>query len=110
MVRQSYPGLGGERAAVQAFTSLSPYAAELRRLQSRCKPFGRDYMALAIALDGLESAAFHFTRWPHFYGAMGDASGTGGQPHGQQRTDRGRASRTDGHAVRYQPSLLAHRP
>lgn len=64
MVRQTYIGIGDP---IQAFEDLEPYARRLRELQARCKPFGRDYHALAIALEGLESAAYHFTRRPHFY-------------------------------------------
>ena len=68
MVRQTYIGIGD---AVRVFEDLTPYARRLRELQSRCKPFGRDYHALAIAIEGLESAAYHFTRRPHFYAAEG---------------------------------------
>lgn len=59
--------------AVREFERLRPYVDQLRRLQRQCKPFGRDYLAIAIALDGLETAAYHFTKRPHFYA---------GAPHG----------------------------
>ena len=39
----------------------------LRALQRSCRPFGRDYHAISIALDALDTTAFHFTRTPHFY-------------------------------------------
>lgn len=68
MVRQTYVGIGD---AVRVFTDLTPYARRLRELQRCCKPFGRDYHALAIAIEGLESAAYHFTRRPHFYSNEG---------------------------------------
>lgn len=68
MVRQTYIGIGD---AVRVFEDLTPYARRLRELQGRCKPFGRDYHALAIAIEGLESAAYHFTRRPHFYATEG---------------------------------------
>lgn len=68
MVRQTYVGIGDP---MRVFAELAPYARQLRDLQSRCKPFGRDYHALAIALEGLESAAYHFTRRPHFYSNEG---------------------------------------
>lgn len=58
---------------IREFEALRPYVDELRRLQRKCKPFGRDYLALAIALDAVETAAYHFTRRPSFYG---------GAPHG----------------------------
>lgn len=61
--------------AIAAFQALTPYAGHLRRLQGRCRPFGRDYLALDIARQSLESAAFHFTREASFYGARGDSAG-----------------------------------
>jgi hypothetical protein len=53
------------------FEELRPYVALLRKMQRGCRPFGRDYHAIAIALEGLESTAYHFTRRPHFYGSSG---------------------------------------
>lgn len=108
MVRQTYVGLGDQSEAIRAFTSLAPYANELRRLQTSCRPFGRDYHAVAIALDGLESAAYHFTRWPHFYGAIGDASGRGASPQ-RSKKGRGQARTPAGRTIRYLPSSLTHR-
>lgn len=65
-----------QRAVVaMVFEALRPYAQALRHLQSRCRPFGQDWRALDIALKGLETAAFHFTRVPHFYGDRGDSAG-----------------------------------
>ncbi|HPA37586.1 MAG TPA: hypothetical protein PLV04_02490 [Phenylobacterium sp.] len=64
MVQRAYVGLADP---LREFEALRPYADQLRALQRRCKPFGRDYNAIAIALDGLETAAYHFTRRPHFY-------------------------------------------
>ena len=69
MVRRTYVGLPDP---VRNFEELRPYVGQLRAMQRTCKPFGRDYLAIAIALDGLETAAFHFTRRPHFYGDRGD--------------------------------------
>lgn len=68
MVRMTYVGVPDP---VRAFEALRPYVHQLREMQRHCKPFGRDYHAIAIALDGLESAAYHFTRRPHFYQAEG---------------------------------------
>jgi len=56
---------------VAAFEDLRPYVVRLRDLQRRCKPFGPDYHALAIAIESLEDAAHHFTGRPHFYAAGG---------------------------------------
>lgn len=61
--------------AIAAFRELTPYNDRLRALQGRCRPFGRDYMALDIARQSLESAAFHFTREPAFHGAKRDSAG-----------------------------------
>ena len=68
MCRHTYTSLADP---IRDFDALRPFVIELRRLQGQCKPFGRDYHALAIALEGLDSAAYHFTRRPHFYGAGG---------------------------------------
>jgi hypothetical protein len=68
MTKVGYPGIGDP---VKAFEDLRPLVDRLRALQRGCRPFGRDYHAIAIALDGLDSAAYHFTRRPHFYSAGG---------------------------------------
>lgn len=62
-------------AAITAFEALTPYAHALSAMQQQCRPFGRDYLALGIALDSLGSAAFHFTREATFYGAKSDSAG-----------------------------------
>jgi len=65
-----------EREAVAGvFEALRPYALALRHLQSRCRPFGRDWQALNVAVQGLETTAFHFTGLPHYYGSRGDSAG-----------------------------------
>jgi hypothetical protein len=66
MTRVRYTGLPDP---VKAFEELTPFVDRLRQMQMRCKPFGADYLAIAIALDGLQTAAFHFTRRPHFWAA-----------------------------------------
>jgi hypothetical protein len=66
MARQTYATLGDP---VRAFEALRPYVDQLRVMQRQCKPFGRDYHAIAIAIEGLETAAYHFTRRPRFYQA-----------------------------------------
>jgi hypothetical protein len=39
------------------FEALSPLVAALRQLQRRCKPFGPDYHAVAVALAALNETA-----------------------------------------------------
>jgi len=67
--------LADRAEAVAAFVALRPYVDRLRALQGRCRPFGRDYLALDIAKASLETAAFHFTREAHFYAARSDSTG-----------------------------------
>lgn len=67
MVARTYCGLGPKDAAVTKFNGLSPYVLEMWRLQAECAPFSEGHLAIDIAVDGLETAAFHFTRRPHFY-------------------------------------------
>lgn len=69
------PDLADRRLAHGAFEALRPYAQHLRALQGRCRPFGRDWQALNVALQGLETAAFHFTGQGAFYGSRGDSAG-----------------------------------
>jgi hypothetical protein len=73
--RNYYGGLGDEREAFAAFEQLIPYARELRFLQARCRPFGRDWLALEIPKKCLETAAYHFTKRGGFYGAGSDSAG-----------------------------------
>ena len=67
--------LSDRREAIAAFKALTPYSDRLRQMRLRCRPFGRDYLALDIAHQGLETAAFHFTGEAAFYGARSDSSG-----------------------------------
>jgi hypothetical protein len=73
--RNYYEGLGERPEAWKAFDALAPYMADLRRLQGKCRPFGRDYLALDIAKQSLETAAYHFTQQAGFYGSKHDSSG-----------------------------------
>jgi hypothetical protein len=61
--------------AVVAFKALAPHVDRLRALQLRCRPMGRDYLAIAMVRESLESAAFHFTHEDNFYGSRGDSAG-----------------------------------
>jgi hypothetical protein len=70
-----YEGLGDGAAAIAAFETLAPYARALAAMQQRCRPFGRDYLALDIPRLCLDSAAYHFTKLAHFYGAKADSAG-----------------------------------
>jgi len=62
-------------SVASVFEGLRTYAVALRRLQSRCRPFGRDWQAINVALEGLETTAFHFTGVAQFYGSRGDSAG-----------------------------------
>lgn len=70
-----FEGLGDRAEAGRAFLKLRPYWADLTRLQQQCAPFGRDYLAMDIAKQGLETAAYHFIQVEQFYGDRGDAAG-----------------------------------
>lgn len=76
MSRRGANGRLSDRAeAITAFRALAPYHSALQGLQGRCRPFGRDYLALEVAKQGLDTAAFHFTGEAAFYGARGDSAG-----------------------------------
>ncbi|MGH6908571.1 MAG: hypothetical protein ACREE0_22960 [Phenylobacterium sp.] len=79
MVRMTYVGLGAVDAAVREFELLTPHVRDLLALQRECKPLSADHAALGIALDAVETAAFHFTRRRYFYHAVReDEGGRGG--------------------------------
>ena len=65
MVQRTYTGV---RDAIGRFEALRPYVEQLRGMQRGCRPFGRDYHAIALAIEAIETTAYHFTRRPHFYG------------------------------------------
>lgn len=73
--RNFYPGLGDRESAIAAFAALKPLWAAVATVQQRCRPFGRDYLALEIAKHTLTSAAYHFTRIEAFFGAKSDSAG-----------------------------------
>ncbi len=68
----------------ESFEALRPLRDKLRAMQDCCRPFHADYMVLAAALKALDTAAYHFTREPEYYGLTPDQS-----PHGlrQSRPD-----------------------
>ena len=51
----------------RAFDELRPLVARLNAMKIHCRPFGRDYHAISVALDALDTTAFHFTRNPNFF-------------------------------------------
>jgi hypothetical protein len=57
----------GVNDPVAVFERFRPVRRELCALQRRCFPFKADYNALAAAIAGLDAAAIHFTKDPHFY-------------------------------------------
>lgn len=67
MVHRTYVGVTDP---VRAFDALTPYVQIVRELQAKCHPLGVDDNALRIVVDGLETAAFHFTRRPLYYEAI----------------------------------------
>ena len=79
------PDLTDRNLALAAFHRLQPYHQRLRALQARCRPFGRDWQALNIPLQGVETAAFHFTGTPQFYASCGDSAGAVRAPRGDGR-------------------------
>jgi hypothetical protein len=54
------------------FDDLAPLVAQLRHLQRRCKPFGYEWCALAVAVEGLGEAAEEVTGEAAFYRTHGD--------------------------------------
>lgn len=80
MVRLSYLGLGDPAACLRRFEALRPFVADLRGLQRLCAPGQGDYLAFEVAIDALETAAFHFTRRPFFFEAQKQAARGGVHP------------------------------
>ncbi|MDP3659786.1 hypothetical protein [Phenylobacterium sp.] len=76
MVHRTYLGLGLEAAAVREFDALAPYVTQMLAMRDECAPEGSDYLAMEIALNGLETTAYHFTRRRNFYHVLGE-----GRPH-----------------------------
>ena len=89
MVHRTYYGLGGRDNAVSRFDELRPHARDLFLMQGECEPFGPGYLAMGVAIDGLCTAAYHFTRRPHFYMDL-DGLRRGGAGNGRLR-DRAEA-------------------
>ena len=64
-MRNTYLGVCRPR---DAFDALRPLRERLLAMQGTVRPFGPDYLVLEAAKTALETAAFHFTREPHFFG------------------------------------------
>ena len=62
MVQRGYTGLGSQREAVRLFDELSTHVAAILAMQAGFPWGSAEHMAFGIALDGLETAAHHFTR------------------------------------------------
>ena len=94
-----FPGLGDLGDCIAAFDRLEPLTRELGRLKFSCRPFGRDYLALNIPQQCLDTAAYHFTRLETFYGARSDSAGPLGpgtaRREALERAARERAARRD---------------
>lgn len=74
MVHRTYQGLGSGEAAIREFDGLAPFASQLFALQQECVPMSADEMALRVATESLETAAYHFTRRRHYYDALRPAA------------------------------------
>jgi hypothetical protein len=57
----------GVPEAHKAFDELRPLVLKLGQLRMKCRPFGPDYHALSVALEALNTTAYHFTRNPNFF-------------------------------------------
>lgn len=73
MVQKTYTALGPDQAAIRAFDGLSPFVEQLLALQGECQRFDAEDMAIGIALDALETAAYHFTRRRDYYHSLREA-------------------------------------
>ncbi len=58
-----------------AFARLRPYREELLKMRNSCRPFGPDFLIMDAAIKGLETASYHFTREPDFYGLKPERAG-----------------------------------
>ncbi|ODT86695.1 hypothetical protein [Phenylobacterium sp. SCN 70-31] len=67
--------LGQPAEVIKTFIGLTPYHDALISMLQQCRPMGRDYMAILIAKDGLDSAAYHFTREDRFFAPRSDSTG-----------------------------------
>jgi hypothetical protein len=85
MVKVNYVGVTNPRAA---FNELRPLRDKLRAMQGKCRPFQADYLVLDAALKALDTAAYHFTREPEYFGLKPDQSKHGQPPDHSSRPGR----------------------
>ncbi len=73
VVHRPRGGLGDRAACVRIFNELRPYAEQLASWRADFSITSPDGMAIAIAWDGLQTTAFHFTRRRYFYADVAEA-------------------------------------
>lgn len=66
MTHRTYTGIRGERAIVE-FDALRPWVAHMVAMRGACPPLKADDCAILVALTGVQTAAYHFTRRRYFY-------------------------------------------
>ena len=71
MVKVNFVGVVNPKSA---FDELRPLRARLQAMQNSCRPFHADYLVLAAAVKALDTAAFHFTHDPEYFGLKPDQS------------------------------------
>ena len=74
MVKVNFVGVVNPKSA---FDELRPLRARLQAMQNSCRPFHADYLVLAAAVKALDTAAFHFTHDPEYFGLKPDQSRRG---------------------------------
>lgn len=66
MTHRTYTGIRAERAIVE-FDALRPWVSHMIGMRAACTPLRADDFAILVALQGVQTAAYHFTRRRHFY-------------------------------------------
>lgn len=93
MVHRTYIGLGRPEQAIGTFDALTPYARRLYELQAECAAGTADYAAFGVAIAGLETTAYHFTRRRHFYDRLIAEARAAVRPGNNRLSDRAEALR-----------------
>jgi hypothetical protein len=65
MVRQNYLGITQPKAD---FGALRPFRQQIILMAARVRPQSTDYLILHALIHALDTAAYHFTREPDFFG------------------------------------------
>jgi hypothetical protein len=71
MARMRYLGVSDPATVFETFR---PYRERLIELESRCAPFGTEYLILNAAKAALDAAAHYFTGDPMFYASKPEQS------------------------------------